>query len=280
MRNGYFHPSVLMSMLSAIPTLTVCSNLSAIAAQPETTDSLPLNPGETLPLNEMTSHEQLRTQMRSHSLTITPPENLAVHVADASPLAPPESALKTELISFPIPENLPPGIDVLLEPNPENLFPIVEETPPTATENTSKPPQVTQRPFPKGQCTWYVAYRSREAGWMLQFSQNWVRHARYWWDMLINGNKGEIPRPGAIMVLDGEGWNGYGHVAFVEEVISPDRWVVTHTGFRHDPIARRVEGVPIYRSTFVRVPGGVRLSNGRNVYPFRGFLYPPEAGLE
>lgn len=74
------------------------------------------------------------------------------------------------------------------------------------------------RPFPYGQCTWYVSQKRYVP---------WSGHAKSW---LVNAAAygfptGAAPQAGAIMVMSEGGWLGrlYGHVAYVESV--NDGWV-------------------------------------------------------
>jgi surface antigen len=127
----------------------------------------------------------------------------------------------------------------------------------------------------RGQCTWYAHQRTQDVGWRLRFSAPHGRHARAWWDMVVNAERGDEPRAHSVMVLDSWPGNPYGHVAFVEQVQGPEHWTITHANFALGRPSSPRAGVPIYRTEVARVAGGVRLANGEAVYPLRGFLYAP-----
>lgn len=128
-------------------------------------------------------------------------------------------------------------------------------------------------PFATGQCTWYADKRAAETGWNLQFSKNSGRDAKNWWEMVTNANRGQDPRGGAILVLDGgSGLPPQGHVGYVESA-NGSNFTITHANFSQQRVVRTLDKVSIYEATFVKVNGGVRLSNGRTVYKLKGFLY-------
>jgi surface antigen len=127
----------------------------------------------------------------------------------------------------------------------------------------------------RGQCTWYAHQRAQDFGWRLSFSAPYGRHAHAWWDMVVNAERGKEPRVNSVMVLDAWPGNPHGHVAFVERVDGPDHWTVTHTNFALGRLSQRRAGVPVYRAAAERVVDGVRLADGKTVFPLRGFLYAP-----
>jgi surface antigen len=128
--------------------------------------------------------------------------------------------------------------------------------------------------LPHGQCTWYALERAYDDGWLIRFDTGWGRHARNWWEKVVNADRGAKPRPGAIMVLDAWPGNRYGHVAFVESVESDGRWTISHANLPATERWQERDGVSVYRASFEPVPNGVRLAGTRHTFPLRGFLYP------
>lgn len=128
--------------------------------------------------------------------------------------------------------------------------------------------------FSKGQCTWWVDGRANEKGWRLNFSQNYGRNAYKWWDMVTNAGKNQVGSKGSIMVMDRWVGNDYGHVLYVEDMLtSGSKWKVSHANFGAGSICRYVEGVPIRLVTATK-SGSSRVSlGGASTYPLRGFLY-------
>lgn len=75
-------------------------------------------------------------------------------------------------------------------------------------------------PFSRGQCTWYAFGRFGEVkNYRITFSQNYGRHAKYWYSLVNNCAKGTTIQPKCIAVRQ-SGGGGYGHVVFVEDVDS------------------------------------------------------------
>ena len=123
-----------------------------------------------------------------------------------------------------------------------------------------------------GECTWYAYLRAQDHGWKLDFAAMEGRDARTWPDIVRNARTANEPAPGAIMVLDGWPGNRPGHVAFVEQVISPAVWVITHTNWHVGGRAALLQGVPIYRATCRREGPRVRVGDHGPVVPLIGFL--------
>lgn len=126
--------------------------------------------------------------------------------------------------------------------------------------------------FAKGECTWYAFERAQDDGWRIKFDKPYGRHARAWWEKVTNTAHSSVPEAGSIMVLDKWPGNPYGHVAYVERVISGNRWVISHANMRvGSPLSDR-DGVPIYEAEVERAPGGIRLAGNPTVLHLRGFL--------
>lgn len=130
--------------------------------------------------------------------------------------------------------------------------------------------------FPKGQCTWYVDGRVKEAkNWTLKFSRTSGRDGWTWWDLVTNAGKGQLGLAGDIMVLNKWRSNPYGHVAYVESSTSGSSWNVTHANWASGSAVRTIEGYKVYKATFKKSSssGYVKISGGSTNYPLRGFLY-------
>lgn len=127
----------------------------------------------------------------------------------------------------------------------------------------------------RGQCTWYAFQRAGDDGWHIVFDTNWGRHGRAWWDKVVNAERGDKPRPGAIMVLDAWPGNEYGHVAYVDSVENDNRWTISQANMSAPETCGEREGVTIYKAVIERAPGGVRFAGSVHVFRLRGFLYPP-----
>ena len=132
------------------------------------------------------------------------------------------------------------------------------------------------KPLERGQCTWYAFERARQAGWEIAFDLPYGRHARAWWEKVINGGRGSEPRVGSIMVLDAWPGNPYGHVGYVESVETPSAWTVSHANYAIGAPDRNLEGVSILRVRCERSSGGVQLGSHPEPLALRGFLYPPD----
>lgn len=106
--------------------------------------------------------------------------------------------------------------------------------------------------------------------------------AHQWWDRAApRYNRGQEPRPGAVLVLARTAKMTSGHVAVVTEVMSPRLINVTHSNWGNDKYSRRV----VYSAMRVEDVSrhndwtSVRFWNPeKNVFGFpyaaRGFIYP------
>jgi surface antigen len=128
--------------------------------------------------------------------------------------------------------------------------------------------------FTRGECTWYVYQRTQDFGWRIKFDQAHGRHGRAWWERVSNARKTDVPCERSIMVMDAWPGNTYGHVAFVERVETPDRWVISHANWRLGTERERRAGVVVFEAEVERVPGGVRIGGLPHVFTLRGFLRP------
>jgi surface antigen len=83
--------------------------------------------------------------------------------------------------------------------------------------------------FPWGQCTWYVA-SLRDVTWGGD-AWEWLDGAR-----AAGMSTGMSPRPGAIVVWGrGNGYSGYGHVAYVVSVQGPSQFTVDEANYDEVP---------------------------------------------
>jgi len=128
------------------------------------------------------------------------------------------------------------------------------------------------KPFAKGECTWYAFERAQDDGWRIKFDRPYGRHARAWWEKVTHTAHSSEPEAGAIMVLDKWPGNPYGHVAYVERVISNDHWIISHANMHVGSPNGDREGVPVYEAEVERAPGGIRLAGNPTVLHLRGFL--------
>jgi surface antigen len=122
--------------------------------------------------------------------------------------------------------------------------------------------------FSVGYCTWYVDWRAyQQLNWKLKFSVSSGRDAWRWWDIVTNAGRGQEGHVNDIMVFGAWTGNPYGHVAWVENMITKgSKWQVEHANWRGFNI--------ISKETFQRVnSSSVQLSGGKQTYPLRGFLY-------
>jgi surface antigen len=126
--------------------------------------------------------------------------------------------------------------------------------------------------FAKGECTWYAFERAQDDGWRIRFDKPYGRHARAWWEKVTNTAHSSAPEAGAIMVLDKWPGNPYGHVCYVERVISADHWIISHANMHIGKPSAVRDGVPVYEADVVRAPGGIRLAGNPTVLYLRGFL--------
>lgn len=106
--------------------------------------------------------------------------------------------------------------------------------------------------------------------------------AHHWWDNAApRYQRGQTPRPGAVLVLSSTAKMTSGHVAVVTEVLTPRQINVTHSNWGNDRYSRRV----VYDSMRVEDVSArndwtsVRFWNpDKNVFGFpyaaRGFIYP------
>jgi surface antigen len=131
--------------------------------------------------------------------------------------------------------------------------------------------------LPRGQCTWYAAERAWDAGWGIKFDTNWGRHARHWPEKVVNATPSDRPRRGAIMVVDAWPGNEYGHVAYVEEVESDDRWIISHANMSAGEPCGTRDGFTVYRSLCERTSRGVSFDGRRPHLRLRTFLIPKVA---
>lgn len=76
-------------------------------------------------------------------------------------------------------------------------------------------------PFEKGQCTWFAFGRALETtGTSISFTQNYNRHGKNWITLSVGLTTGTTPLPNSIAVWAGDTANPYGHVGYVEDVVS------------------------------------------------------------
>lgn len=76
-------------------------------------------------------------------------------------------------------------------------------------------------PFEKGQCTWFAFGRALElTGTSIGFSQNYNRHGKNWINLSVGLTTGLTPLPHSVAVWAGDKDNPYGHVGYVEDVVS------------------------------------------------------------
>lgn len=126
--------------------------------------------------------------------------------------------------------------------------------------------------LPKGQCTWYAHLRAQKSGWHILFDKPYDRHAAYWWEKVTNAEKTEEPREGTVMVFGPWEGNPYGHVAYVEKVLSKTEWIITHANCNLGTREVDLKGVPTYRVKCTKIDGGVVVQGCKQVFPVRGFL--------
>jgi len=128
--------------------------------------------------------------------------------------------------------------------------------------------------FSAGECTWYAFLRAQESGWRIRFDKPYGRHARAWWEKVTNADRGSKPKKDSIMVLDAWKGNQYGHVSYVEEVVSDDEWIVTHANWRIGKVVRMIGMKEIFRAKCNRVDGGMHIEGVDAIFRLRGFLHP------
>lgn len=129
------------------------------------------------------------------------------------------------------------------------------------------------KPLEVGECTWYAVERASEDGWNIRFDQPFGRHARAWPQRVVNGKLTQIPHAGDVMVLDAWKGNPYGHVTYVEEVISPGHLRVSHANMAIGEVSRTLDGESI-RNVEVEFQGGVaRFAGWPSAFRLIGFLH-------
>jgi surface antigen len=128
------------------------------------------------------------------------------------------------------------------------------------------------RELPVGECTWYAASRAKEAGWNLEFKQQFGRDARKWGEIISNGKLEQEPVVGSLMVLDAWGANPFGHVAYVEEVADATHFTVTHANMMVGVKVFAKNGVPIRRIDVEKDGNMVSFGDGKADFKLIGFL--------
>lgn len=131
----------------------------------------------------------------------------------------------------------------------------------------------------RGWCTWYTDGRyARYFGKKLELNPRPGSNAYLWYQRAQNVERSKEPMAGDIMVIKRPKGDRTGHVAFVEEVISGEEWIVTQANFDfrgHQPLEmKKIDGRKVFTDVFVRGPkaGTVKLKGGNTVYNLLGFI--------
>jgi len=134
--------------------------------------------------------------------------------------------------------------------------------------------------LPAGQCTWYAYIRARESGWRIRFDKPYQRHAILWWEKVTNSKQIPEPKEGTIMVLEAWKKNPYGHVAYVEKVLTKNEWVITHANLSLGRVVKKLSDEQIYQAKCKRTKDGVIIEGSDQIFLLRGFLTSSKTELK
>lgn len=132
----------------------------------------------------------------------------------------------------------------------------------------------------RGWCTWYADGRFRDFhGEKLELFPRPNSNAHTWYKRAQNLARTYEGVAGDIMVIKRPKGDRTGHVAFVEESVPGEYWIVTHSNFDfrgHQPLkTEMIDGRKVFTDVFVPGPksGTVMLKGGSSVYNLLGFLH-------
>lgn len=141
--------------------------------------------------------------------------------------------------------------------------------------------------FPRGQCTWYVdgkVFYARDwddrKEWILNFKQNYGRHAYRWAEpgFITNGNvNGTKGLKGDILVLKAWPGNPYGHVMYIYDMIKEGKqWTVRHMNMAFGDKKWESQAKAYCREAVVTKEGNyIKFSGSSKRYPFGAIVYRP-----